>query len=284
MQMVTVRSSIQLDYDIFGDKLAPLVVLISGAGAPGAFWPDLFCRDLADSGLHVVRYSHRDTGLSTHFAEQYDIDELLLDLRALIGALGDSPVHLVGHSMGGYLAQMASCRFPEIVASVTSISAGSAVAPGVCAELGMSTVSEVTWRVLMKNQPSGDFCQDLPGWLASWQYLNGKRAFDEDLATAYTRSLYVGDPRNTQVATNHVHAMSTVPNELVDRLRTVRCPFLVIHGTEDLLVPVDNGEATARLVSASKFARLERAGHMFFSWDTWTEIQNRLVAHTRYST
>jgi pimeloyl-ACP methyl ester carboxylesterase len=234
-----------------------------------------------DAGFCVVRYSHRDTGLSTHIDTPYDIDELLLDLRALISVFGDAPVHLVGHSMGGYLAQMASCRFPGIVASVTSISAGSAVAPELFAELSMSGPSEATWEVLMKNQPSGDFLKDLPGWLESWRYLNGTRKFDEELATAYTRSLYVGDPRNAQVATNHIHAMSTVPVALVKELRTVRCPFLVIHGSEDPLVPLDNGEATARLAPVSRFVRLERAGHMFFSSDSWTEIHDVLVAYLK---
>ncbi|HSG29557.1 MAG TPA: alpha/beta hydrolase [Candidatus Krumholzibacterium sp.] len=96
----------RLECDSFGEENAPLSVLIPGAGAPAEFWPEPFCRRLAGSGMRVVRYSHRDTGLSTHFTRQYAIDELLQDLTGLIVALGSHAAHLVGHSMGGYLAQI----------------------------------------------------------------------------------------------------------------------------------------------------------------------------------
>jgi pimeloyl-ACP methyl ester carboxylesterase len=254
-------------------------VLISGAGAPAEFWPESFCRKLAGSGLRVVRYCHRDTGLSTHFDEPYEIGELLRDLLDLIGEIGNPPAHLAGHSMGGYLAQLAACRFPDAVSSVTSISAGSAVRPELYKELGMTGPSEETWRVLSENHPSGDFDRDMPGWLASWRFLNGRVKFDERMAVEYTRSLYIGDPRNAQVATNHVNAMNTVEPELVDKLRNISCPFLVIHGTEDPLVPIDNGEATSRLVPGSHFIRLEGAGHMFFNIDIWADIGKYLVTH-----
>jgi pimeloyl-ACP methyl ester carboxylesterase len=276
--LLTIGNSTQLACDFFGEESHPLLVLISGAGGPAEFWPGEFCGNLASSGLRVLRYSHRDTGLSTHFDQKYPIEELLQDLRGLLAELGNPAAHLMGHSMGGYLAQMAACRFPEIVASVTSVSAGSTVTAEDFAGLGMSTVTEDTWQVLLQNKPEGDFEKDLPGWLATWGFLNGSRAFDEDLAIAYTRSLYVGDPRNSQVAVNHVHAMSTVPRELIQDLEKVQCPFLVIHGTEDVLVPMDNGEATARLVPGSELIRLEGAGHMFFGRQTWREIESCLVS------
>jgi pimeloyl-ACP methyl ester carboxylesterase len=274
-----VRNTIQLACDTYGDERDPMLLLVSGAGAPAEFWPMEFCRNLASLGLFVVRYSHRDTGYSTHCDEKYEIEELLMDMVGLVGGFGNRTVHLVGHSMGGYLVQMALCRFPQIFSSGVSISAGSTVAPETMSELGMSSVAEETWGILMANRPAGDFEADLSGWLASWRFLNGNRPFDEALATCYTRALYVGDERNARVATNHIHAMSTVPGSLVADLSGIRCPFLVIHGTNDPLVPLDNGEATARLVSASRITRLEGAGHMFFARHTWREISDALALH-----
>jgi pimeloyl-ACP methyl ester carboxylesterase len=188
--------------------------------------------------------------------------------------------HVVGHSMGGYLAQMAMCRFPEKFGSVTSISAGPAVSPEMKSKLNISNAVAKTWEILVRNQPTGDFEADLPAWLETWRFLNAQRPFDTDMATRYTRCLYQGHPRNARVAVNHVQAMTTVPDSLVDELPKVRCPFLVIHGTSDPLVPLDNGEASARLVYQSDIVRLEGAGHMFFDPDTWQEILNHLISHT----
>lgn len=54
--------------------------------------------------------------------------------------------------MGGILARMAMCRYPDDTLSVTSISAGPTVALEQHAELGMSAVPEETWEVLTGSQ------------------------------------------------------------------------------------------------------------------------------------
>ncbi|NER78292.1 MAG: alpha/beta hydrolase [Leptolyngbya sp. SIO1D8] len=65
--------------------------------------------------------------MSTHFETPYPIETLLQDLEALLVQLANPIVHLAGHSMGGYLVQLALCRLPGKIASATSISAGSMV-------------------------------------------------------------------------------------------------------------------------------------------------------------
>ena len=206
METIRTRENISLDCEFFGDEKAPLAVLISGAGAPAEFWPDFFCISLADNGFRVLRYCHRDTGLSTHFDVPNDIRELHEDLINLIDSTEKPGVSLVGRSMGGFLSQ---------------------------------------------------------------------------LAVQYTRSLYNGEPRHARVATNHVHAMSTIPADLVKKLPKIQCPFLVLHGTEDVLVPNDNGKVTARLLPHSKFIGLEGEGHMFFNKKIWSKILDHLVDHLR---
>ncbi len=281
MSLVRVRGDIDLEVDGFGRPHAPLVLLVPGAGAPLEFWPEEVCRGLAAAGLHVVRYSHRDTGLSAHLDAAYPIMELVRDMTALVARLGTDRVHLVGHSMGGYLAQMAMCREPGVVVSATAISAGPTVDPAQQEELGMSPVPDATWRVLMQNRPTGDLARDLPGWLASWRFLNGARPFDDDAAVRYTRALYRGDPRNALVAEHHVHAMTTVPRTLDRELSEAVRPLLVIHGTDDPLVPVDHGEASARLAPDGSLVRLDGAGHMFFDAATWDEIAHAVLAHVQ---
>lgn len=280
MSFLNIRTSIQLAFDSYGSDDHPLLLLVAGVEAPAGFWPEDVCLALADAGRFVVRYSHRDTGRSTHFACPYPMTELLLDIAAIIDHFGESEVHLVGHSMGGYLAQMAMCEFPGRFASVTSVSAGPTVSPDIAAVLGLSGASPSTWDLLRSNHPTGDFTRDLSGWMRSWRLLNGSRAFDEEAAVRYTRALYDGDPRNIQAAVNHIHAMHTVPSSLAVNLARVSCPFLVLHGSEDPLCPLDNGEASARLVAGSTMHVLQGAGHMFFNRESWDEILEWVIGHT----
>ena len=247
------------------------------------FWPRHVCEHISASGRRVIRYCHRDSSKSTHFDEPYTIQVLLADMMALIEMLSSSAVHLVGHSMGGYLAQLAMCSFPNKVLSVTSISAGSTVSETQAKALGMSSATEETWSLLMENQPKGIFDDDLSGWIQSWRFLNGTVEFDEQAAAEYTRLLYVGDRRNAEVAVNHIHAMSTVPEELVSELKRCDRPLLVIHGTEDPLVPLDNAEVTASLALNSKLRTLDGAGHMFFNNEVWNTISLHVLDHTNPS-
>ncbi len=275
------KDGVEITYEKIGLPGNPVLILISGAGAPDRFWNDDFFQGLAESGFQVVRYCHRDTGHSTHFDNKYPIAELLGDLKAVMEETGDASAHLVGHSMGGYLAQLAMCEFPERIASVISISAGPTVSPEISKELGIQPANEEVWPKLMANLPVGDFERDLAGWLDTWKFLNGCRPFDMSLARDYTKSLYEGDKRNAQVAVNHVHAMTTVPDWLVTGLTKTGTPFLAVHGSDDALVPKSNGEASAKLVPAGKFHQIEGAGHMFFDKDVWNELGDVITSHCR---
>jgi len=281
MKLPAKNNVAEIVYEKIGRVGDPTLILISGAGAPAAFWNDNFFQGLAESGFQPVRYCHRDTGGSTHFDHKYPISELLSDLKALVELVADDPVHLVGHSMGGYLVQLAMCQFPELVVSAVSISAGPTVSPKTSAELGLSGVKEEVWLKLMENSPTGNFMQDIDGWLESWKFLNGSRPFDASLATDYTRSLYEGDRRNAEVAVNHIYAMSTVPDCLVTELEKTTTPFLAVHGSEDILVPQDHGETSARLAPAGRFQKIDGAGHMFFDKNIWGELGDILKLHCK---
>jgi 3-oxoadipate enol-lactonase len=51
-----------------------------------------------------------------------------------------------------------------------------------------------------------------------------------------------------------------------DRLGAVTAPTLVVHGTADRLMEVENGELIARLIPDARLELLEGSGHMFF-WE-----------------
>jgi pimeloyl-ACP methyl ester carboxylesterase len=273
------RGAIRLWSEGLGDPGRPCVMLISGAGAHSAFWPDEFCRLLSEGGHYVIRFDHRDIGYSTHGQVDYDLFTLLDDAMAILDAHRVPAAHLAGHSMGGYLVALAAVHRALRVLSATLISAGPTVTPAVAAGLGLSSVRPEIWEALLENRPTGDFDADLLGWMRSWRLLHGHRPLDDEMAARYTRELYIRDPRDASVAERHVAAMRTVPASLADDLTRISAPALVIHGTEDPLVPVDHGMALARLIPGCRLRLIDGAGHMFLHRDLWAEMSAHILDH-----
>lgn len=270
--ILNLSNDVCIEFDIAGPEEGSLIILLSGAGAPLQFWPASFVKALVSAGYRVLRYCHRDTGLSDHFDERYPIAELLEDMRLLMDAQNCQSAHLIGHSMGGFLALLAMTDIPEQVISATVISAGPTTDQTLFSQYGMTQPRDEVWEALLKNQPTGNLHSDLSGWLTSWRFPNGDLPCDEEMAVAYTRSVYRGDRRNAQVAENHIHAVSTLPGRLPERLKTADAALLVLHGEKDPLIPIDHGRALANLSPRARFQLLESAGHMFFDEATWALI------------
>nr|WP_298897974.1 alpha/beta hydrolase [uncultured Altererythrobacter sp.] len=270
---------VQLRYELFGDKAHPLIVLIAGAGAPAEYWPAILCEALSLRGYHVARFWHRDTGLSTHLDEPYPIDALVGDVLALMDKIGAERAHLAGHSMGGYIAQLIATRHSDRVLSAVAMASGPLASEEGKARLGLSSPDDSLWPKLMANQPQGNFERDLPGWLDSWRVLHGELEVDDDLALPYTRALYDGPASNHQVAVNHVHAMTTVPDQLAEDLADCNVRLLYLHGELDPLVPLDHGAKAATLARNGQFVVLPSAGHMYFNQGTWDRILSEVANH-----
>src|ERR1700743_614279 len=58
------EGAVELYYEDLGDPSGPPALLIMGRGAQLPMWPDGFCARLVAAGYRVIRFDHRDTGLS----------------------------------------------------------------------------------------------------------------------------------------------------------------------------------------------------------------------------
>ena len=131
------RRTVELFYEDLGDPADPPVLLIMGLGAQLPMWPDGFCAQFVDAGYRVIRFDHRDTGLSprctgsvprarftgasaaTWWAAQSGAvhpdrhDQVVV---GLLDHLGITRAHVVGASFGGMIAQILAATEPNRVA------------------------------------------------------------------------------------------------------------------------------------------------------------------------
>lgn len=124
----TPADGVKLYYETHGDPAHPTLVLISGGGAQLIGWDERLIAALVAEGIQVVRFDNRDVGLSQRFGGKRDIDggyellDLAEDILRVLDAIGVDSAHLVGHSMGGMMAQMAAIHHPERVRSLGLLS------------------------------------------------------------------------------------------------------------------------------------------------------------------
>jgi pimeloyl-ACP methyl ester carboxylesterase len=263
-------AGIDIAYQRLGAPDAPLVLLVMGIAAQSINWPDAFCRALAGRGLQVVRFDNRDSGLSTHLTDapppdlpaalagdlssvSYTLSDMAADAVGLLDALGFAKAHVVGASMGGFIAQTIAIEHPTRVRSLTSMlsttgnpSVGQP-SPDVLREVfggpRATTRDEAIQRMLRASRAVGS-----PGYPAD----------EEEVAAlagrAYDRSY---DP----IGAARQGIASIASGDRTERLRHLEVPTLVIHGLADRMCDVSGGRATADAIPGAELVLIEGMGH-----------------------
>lgn len=101
----------------------PPLLLIAGTAFPGATWPPEVVEPLARR-FTVVTFDHRGTGRTPPTPGSYSTRLFAADARALLRRLGLGPAHVLGHSMGGRVAQWLAFDAPEAVGSLVLAATG----------------------------------------------------------------------------------------------------------------------------------------------------------------
>jgi 3-oxoadipate enol-lactonase len=105
-----------LYFEVTGEG-EPVVLCHGMGGNHGSWWQQV--RPLVTAGLQVVTWDQRGFGNSTRSTGAFGPAPAVDDLERLLDHLALPPVHLVGQSMGGWVALGAALRYPERLASLT---------------------------------------------------------------------------------------------------------------------------------------------------------------------
>jgi pimeloyl-ACP methyl ester carboxylesterase len=283
-------NGIDICYEIFGDPAADPLLLIMGLGGQMIHWEDDFCRQLAARGFRVIRFDNRDIGKSSKMiggkrltpvellklrflkipiAAPYKLRDMAEDTIGLMDALGIKSAHLVGVSMGGMIAQETTILFPQRVRSLTSImsTTGNPKVPPPTREASAMLMAPPpltkeeylqryaqTWKILR----AGSFPQD-----EALDRSRAERTFERGLNPAgvgrQLRAILASGSRK-------------------ERLRAVKVPTLVIHGTVDPLVRPEGGKDTAASIPGAKLLMIQGMGHAL-PIPMWPQIIDAIDKH-----
>jgi pimeloyl-ACP methyl ester carboxylesterase len=271
-QYIQIEDNLKLWVETHGNPSNNACLFINGAGANSSFWSDNLCRKLVEKGFYIVKYDHRDFGYSDKLdyeKKPYDVMDLAKDAITILDSLQIDKVHVIGQSMGGFIVQLLAIHYPERLISLTSISS-STNSPDI------PPPPEETWKIFMKNSPTGDIKNDLQGFLPVWKYLNGTAIFDEELAVEYTQNLYARQKIKGALGASHVKAQATLTDRS-EQLKKVKVPALIIHGEEDYLVDKYGGIQTAQCINGAKLVLIPQMGHIPFNKEILERFENEIT-------
>jgi pimeloyl-ACP methyl ester carboxylesterase len=266
-------NNIKIEYDTFGDPSSKPLLLVMGLGAQMIRWQEELCMMFVDKGFYVIRFDNRDIGLSTKFEEAgvpnimkefmarqkgesisppYAVEDMADDAVGLLDALNIEKAHICGASMGGMIVQIIAFRHPTRVLSLTSIMSTTG-------NPNLPQAKPEAMQVLLKPTPTEREAY-IEESVKRWRILYGSGfPYPEDqvhelAAALYDRSFY------PQGMARQLFAILGTENR-VSKLGSIKVPTLVIHGSEDPLVPVEGGRETAASIPGAELIIIEGMGH-----------------------
>jgi pimeloyl-ACP methyl ester carboxylesterase len=271
------EGAVELYYEDLGDPSGPPALLIMGLGAQLPMWPDGFCARLVAAGYRVIRFDHRDTGLSAKMHGQraqsplyrriarylllgkpsrvpYTLVDMTDDVVALLDHLDISRTHVVGASLGGMIAQILAATRPDRVASLGII----------MSTTGKPLSAPPAWRVLR-------LAFDPPGKEASAEE---KLAFEVRNISVFNGPNFLPPETELRERVRYLADRCTYPpgmlrqfdavlgtGSLLNYSKAITAPTVVLHGSADPMLRPRNGRAVAAAIPGARFVIVDGMGH-----------------------
>lgn len=254
----------ELYYELRGEG-EPLL-LIQGMSGTHASWGEPFLAALETAGFRTLRYDHRGIGRSAAWREPFTLRELAADAVELLDVVGWERPHVLGISMGGMVAQELALAHPERIATLTL---GCTYAGGPESSLTAPEDLQALSEAMMSGDPERAIRQ---GYEA-----NVSSAYAADEANyAPFREMATSVPAPLPVILLQMQAIGA--HDTSSRLAEIQAPTLVVHGTDDRMLPAANASAIVAALPDARLELLDGIGHVFW-WEQPQRSADLLAAH-----
>jgi pimeloyl-ACP methyl ester carboxylesterase len=235
---------IKIAYKVLGQ--GDPIVLIMGYGTTMDMWDPLFLDNLS-SKYKIIIFDNRGMGNTTAPPGDFSIAQFANDTAGLMDALGIKKAHILGWSMGSFVAQELAIRYPEKVNKII-LYAG---------DCGGREAVMPSHRILKDLSNTSGSPEErgmrLFNLLFPKNWLSAQPAFYKWFPLPKETSL----PENIE---RQAQAIAKWPGAC-DRLGLIKSPALVVTGAEDVIAPPENAFILAQRINVSWLVQFEGAGH-----------------------
>ena len=244
---ITRANDINIYYESHGE--GDPVVLIQCLGANTIDW--MLQTPVFSERYQVLIFDNRGAGRSDTTEPPYSAAMMADDTAALMNVLGINRAHMLGLSMGGFIAQEFAFRHPKRLQSL--------VLAATAAELpALAKHSMKAWLRMAKEDIS---LETRLIELFSWLFTG--RLLENDQAVADMLRLFVSNPYPQSLPGYAGQIAACLRHDTRDRLAQINVPTLVLAGKEDILIPPKLSEELAAGIPKAELVVLEGGGHAF---------------------
>lgn len=242
MSMITLNErQLEMYYELHGDPKAPPMVLISGLKADHASWASMTAELAKDH--YVLVFDNRGTGQTIDNADIFSVDTMADDTIALIKALDIENAFIVGHSLGGAIAQVIAKRYPSYVKA--TILANTFVKFNESAKAGFLEVIKYYER----HASAADIMSHIVPWVFSDSFVN-----EEILALIRETSNKELYPQKAEGYRRQMEALCEFDSS--SWVSDIKLPTLVIGSKEDITATVQESKVLHQYITDSEFGTL----------------------------
>jgi len=248
------------------------VILISGLGGNANLWK----RQVPPLSEHheVIAFDNRGSARSDVPEGPYSIQTMAADTVQLLDALDIATAHVVGSSMGAMVAQEVAIQYPDKALTLTLLGAQCG------GPHAFVPPAEETDALEQLATDEMDPEERAKAWLPhtfSEEFLEKNRK----LATQYVK---LSAQQPTTTAGLRAQWAALMAYDSWERLPLVAAPTLILHGSLDRLVPVENADVLCVRIPDSRVAIIEGAGHAieYEAADAVDQLLLEFFAENRY--
>lgn len=235
------------------------LLLIAGLGCARWMWwrnIESLARD-----HDVIAFDNRGVGNTSAPEGPYSIQQMAEDACGLLNALGIEQADVLGISMGGYIAQELALAHPQrvrrLILGATGVWGGAA------------TVEFQAAVARARGLPPKEFLSQLLPLLVGPGYWEREPEQRDQLLQMRLNAL-------PQVHAYEAQVDACARHNTRDRLSELKVPSLVVWGAEDTVVPPEQGEQLAAVLSDVQTQIYPDAGHYFFA-ECAADFHQRIV-------
>lgn len=257
-------NGIELYYEVHGQG-EPLL-MIQGLGYSSNFW---FCQVPEFSKyFQTIVFDNRGVGQSDKPNEPYSIVGMAADAVGLLDHLGIGKAHVLGASMGGYIAQEIAINYPERVRKLVLL----------CTHYGGPEYLELTgdlWKEILN--VAGLSLEEI--YRRGIKYSTTPEFFEnnKELVEKLVR-IRLKNPQPAYAFQRQFAAAAAFCSK--DRLQRIQAPTLVLAGKEDQIVPLELVKRLAEAIPGARFQVIEGAAHLLFI-ERAEEVNQLVIAFLR---
>ena len=254
MPQLTRKNGISIYYEVIGPvEATETILLLGGLSRDHTIWRKVV--PLLENKYRIILPDNRDAGQSSVATTEYDISQLAEDMSDLIEALKTGPVHVIGHSMGGFMALHLAATYPQFVKSIALCST---------AEKQTKTgIAYLTERIRLINEKPSDQAspanrEDIVAVMDKIYSPNSltNTALIEEIIQFETSNPY------PQAANSFKRqAIACVKHDAESLLNDIHSPAIIITGEHDRSFPPEIAYALAEKIADSTVTVIPSAGH-----------------------